>query len=61
MDPILLWSVKPWVVYCHTLTDMLRDIPYVEKNPIKAGFGAQKWSFVVPYVHAETPGAAHRR
>ena len=56
-----LWSVKPWVVYCHTVEDMLRDIPYVEKNPIKAGLGAQKWSFVVPYIPPETPGAAHRR
>ena len=43
------WSVKPWVVYCDSLEDMLRDIPYVERNPIKAGLPPQYWSFVAAY------------
>jgi hypothetical protein len=55
------WSVKPWVVYCYSVEDMLRDIPYVERNPVKAGLGQQNWSFVAPYLAPTTPGAAHRR
>jgi len=48
------WSVKPWVVYCYSVEDMLRDIPYVQKNPVKAGLGPQDWSFVAPYVPPTT-------
>lgn len=47
------WSVKPWVVYCDSVDDMLRDIPYVERNPVKAGLGPQEWSFVALYVPQE--------
>jgi hypothetical protein len=36
--------------YCFSVEDMLRDIPYVQKNPVKAGLGPQNWSFVAPYV-----------
>jgi hypothetical protein len=43
------WSVKPWVVYCDSVEDMLRDIPYVQRNPVKAGLRPQNWSFVMPY------------
>jgi hypothetical protein len=28
---------------------MRRTIRYVEQNPVRAGFKAQRWSFVVPY------------
>lgn len=44
------WSVKPWVVYCDSVEHMLRDIPYVQQNPVKARMPAQQWDFVAPYV-----------
>lgn len=39
-----------WKVFLDTPEDVLRAIRYVEQNPLKEGFPAQFWDFVVPYV-----------
>jgi len=38
-----------WAVYLNSEEDIQRTIRYVEDNPLKAGFAAQKWKFVTPY------------
>jgi REP element-mobilizing transposase RayT len=43
------WSRLPWVRYIWTEDDLLREIDYVEKNPLKEGKPLQHWSFVTPY------------
>jgi REP-associated tyrosine transposase len=44
------WGGGGWKVFLRTPRDMQDRIRYVEQNPVRAGFRAQRWSFVVPYV-----------
>ncbi len=46
------WSVKPWVVYLFTESDVVRSIRYVRDNLLRARLPAQEYGFIVPY-----PGA----
>jgi REP element-mobilizing transposase RayT len=41
---------KGWKVILDTQEHMNSATRYVERNPIRAGFKAQRWSFVVPLV-----------
>ncbi len=43
------WAKGEWKVYLNTPESIVRAIRYVERNPIKAGFKAQRWKFVTPY------------
>ena len=40
---------KWWVIFKDNDEAVVNAINYVERNPIKAGFTAQKWSCVTPY------------
>lgn len=42
------WGGGGWKVFLNTPKEMLDRILYVERNPIRAGFKPQRWSFVVP-------------
>jgi REP element-mobilizing transposase RayT len=44
------WSAGGWKVKIRTRQQMLDCVRYVERNPIRAGYKAQRWSFVVPYL-----------
>ena len=44
------WAGRGWKVMLFTAERMQAAIGYVERNPVQAGFKAQRWSFVVPYV-----------
>jgi hypothetical protein len=44
-----VWGGHGWSVFLDHSDDVWRTIPYIEKNPIKAGLGAQKFDFVIPY------------
>jgi REP element-mobilizing transposase RayT len=44
------WGGKGWKVILDTQEHMNSATRYVERNPIRAGFKAQRWSFVVPFV-----------
>lgn len=44
------WGGGGWKVFLNTPKDMQARIRYVERNPIRAGFKQQHWSFVAPYV-----------
>jgi len=43
------WARNYWAPFIRTKEHMRAAIRYVEKNPIKAGLRAQRWSLVVPY------------
>jgi REP element-mobilizing transposase RayT len=43
------WARKQWIVFLNTEADVRRAIEYVERNPLKDGLKAQRWSFVVPF------------
>ncbi len=47
------WAARGWKVFLETSEDMRRVIRYVEQNPVRAGFKAQRWSFVVPYASVD--------
>jgi REP element-mobilizing transposase RayT len=44
------WAERGWKVKLYTPKQMHAAIRYVERNPIRAGFKPQRWSFVVPYL-----------
>jgi REP element-mobilizing transposase RayT len=44
------WAERGWKVKLYTSKQMHAAIRYVERNPIRAGFKPQHWSFVVPYL-----------
>ncbi len=44
-----VWGGPGWKVFLDTRDDITRTISYVEKNPIKIGRPAQRWSFVRAY------------
>ncbi len=43
------WGAGGWKVYLHDDAEIIRNIQYVEQNPIVAGLPAQSWAFVTPY------------
>ena len=43
------WGRRAWIVYLWTEHDVVRNIRYVENNPVRTGFKRQRWSFVTPY------------
>jgi REP element-mobilizing transposase RayT len=43
------WARNYWCAFIDTEEYMHRAIRYVERNPIKAGLRAQRWTFLVPY------------
>jgi REP element-mobilizing transposase RayT len=44
-----VWGGHGWSVFLDHPDDVWRTIPYVEKNSIKAGLGAQNFGFVISY------------
>ena len=44
------WGARGWKVMLFSREDMLSRIRYVERKPVAAGFKAQGWSFVAPYL-----------
>jgi REP-associated tyrosine transposase len=42
------WAVGGWKVFLDSDSATRRAIRYVQRNPIKAGFKSQAWSFVLP-------------
>jgi len=44
------WAGGGWKVMLFSPEQMYAAIRYVEQNPVRAGFMAQRWSFVAPYV-----------
>ena len=44
------WGGRGWKVKLYTPPEMRERIRYVERNPRRAGFKPQRWSFVVPYL-----------
>jgi len=44
------WGGGGWKVFLKTAQEMRDRIRYVERNPVRAGFKPQRWSFVVPYL-----------
>jgi len=44
-----VWGRKCWRVFLNDEEDVRRAIAYVERNPLKEGKPAQKWSFVVSF------------
>src|SRR5262249_15033994 len=40
---------KWWAIFLDTEEEILRTIPYVENNPLKAGLKPQSWGIVVKY------------
>jgi REP element-mobilizing transposase RayT len=44
------WAARGWKVKIHTPKHMRDCIRYVERNPVRAGFEAQRWGFVAPYL-----------
>lgn len=47
------WVEGCWTVFLDSHADVLRAIEYVERNPLREGFKAQRWTFVVPYLRRE--------
>jgi REP element-mobilizing transposase RayT len=43
------FSRGEWKVFLDEKHDIRRAIAYVEANPIKDGFAAQRWEFVIPF------------
>ncbi len=43
------WVEGCWKVFLDEHRDIVRAIDYVERNPVRAGMGLQKWDFVAPY------------
>lgn len=46
---------KWWVIYKDDEESVVNAIRYVERNPLKAGLPAQRWSFVVPHPEPYRP------
>jgi REP element-mobilizing transposase RayT len=44
------WAGRGWKVKIYTARQMRDCIRYVERNPVRAEFEPQRWSFVVPYL-----------
>lgn len=44
-----VWGGKGWKVFLNTREDFWRTIDYIRKNPLKIGWPAQTWDFVVQY------------
>jgi REP element-mobilizing transposase RayT len=44
-----VWTSGGWKSFLDSPAAVSAAVRYVEKNPQKAGLGAQKWSFVQPY------------
>ncbi|MCC7145790.1 MAG: transposase [Phycisphaeraceae bacterium] len=44
------WARGLWKVYLNSAVAVQQAVEYVEQNPIRAGFKAQKWVFVTPYL-----------
>jgi REP element-mobilizing transposase RayT len=44
------WGGRGWKVKLYTPREMRDRILYVERNPLRANFKPQQWSFVVPYL-----------
>jgi len=44
-----VWSKRCWKVFLNDEETIRRAINYVEKNPLKEGKPAQRWSFVTPF------------
>ncbi len=44
------WALGEWKVFLNTPRDIRRAIRYVQRNPAKAGYKRQDWSFVTPYI-----------
>ncbi len=44
-------SARPYDVYLYTPADVCTRIAYVERNPLRDGFPAQRFDFVTPYNH----------
>jgi hypothetical protein len=44
------WGARGWKVMLFKPDDMRGRIRYVVENPVRAGFMAQRWWFVVPYL-----------
>jgi REP element-mobilizing transposase RayT len=44
------WGGRGWKVKLYTPREICDRIRYVERNPVRAGFMPQQWSFVVPYL-----------
>jgi REP element-mobilizing transposase RayT len=43
------WARNYWCPYIRDVRQMLTAIEYVERNPVKAGYKAQRWAVIVPY------------
>jgi REP element-mobilizing transposase RayT len=44
-----IWASGIWKVFLSTPSEVHSRIGYVERNPVKAGYRAQRWPFVTPY------------
>ncbi len=44
-----VWGGPGWKVFLHTQQDFIREINYIQQNPIKANRPSQTWSFVKDY------------
>ena len=44
-----VWTSGGWKSFLDSPAAVSAAVRYVEKNPVKAGLGAQKWPFVQPY------------
>jgi REP element-mobilizing transposase RayT len=44
------WVQRGWKVKIYAPKQMRDCIRYVERNLVRAGFAAQRWGFIVPYV-----------
>ena len=43
------WVEGCWTVFLDSHADVLRAVAYVERNPRREGFKAQRWTFITPY------------
>jgi REP element-mobilizing transposase RayT len=44
------WAENSWRVYLDDEEGVVRAFRYVERNPMKEGKPAQRWSFIEPYI-----------
>ncbi len=44
-----IWAAGNWKVFLRSPREVRSRIVYAEQNPIKAGYRAQRWSFVKPF------------
>ena len=44
-----VWGGPGWKVFLYTQEDFVREIGYIQQNPIKANRPEQTWEFVKPY------------